>query len=238
MDVLILAAALASTPLSERHKAWLEEEAAYIITSREKDLFLKLPGEDDRERFIAAFWEARDPTPGTRRNEFKEEHGWRRREANRLFRGYGREGWKTERGRIFILLGAPRERKSLDRAGNRVWPIELWFYQLNEPPLPGAFYLLFYRRGGVGDYRLWDPFVDGPGELLVSETMNPVTYDPVRAGEIFLGIDSDLYQAVTAPTRSWWRCSRTSPTRRSARPTATSRAGGWRKSITRFAGST
>jgi len=78
----------ASKPrLPAAHRAWLEEEAVYIITATERSVFLKLQSDRERDIFIEAFWRQRDPTPGTPENEFKTEHfrssdtgptGWRR----------------------------------------------------------------------------------------------------------------------------------------------------------------
>jgi GWxTD domain-containing protein len=184
--------------LSEKHKTWLEEEAVYLITSREREVFLKLPNDEDRDRFIGAFWQARDPTPGTTRNEFREEFERRRQKANELFRGYGRPGWKGDRGRIYIMLGPPRERKSFDST-RELWPVELWFYQVDEPRLPAFFYIVFYQRGGAGDFRLWDPIGEGPPALLATSVGNPAFYDRARVLAALESVDSDLYQAVLSP---------------------------------------
>jgi len=73
------------TRLSEAHKKWLEEEVVYIITPAEKDVFLKLETDRERDNFIQEFWRQRDPTPGTPRNEFREEHYLRIDFANRTF---------------------------------------------------------------------------------------------------------------------------------------------------------
>jgi len=184
--------------LSEKHKRWLEEEAVYLITSREREVFLKLPTDEDRDRFIGAFWQARDPTPGTTRNEFREEFEQRRQKANDLFRGYGRPGWKGNRGRIYVMLGPPQERKAFDST-RELWPVELWFYQVNDPRLPPFFYVLFYQRGGAGDFRLWDPIGEGPPALLATYVGNPVVYDRTRVLAALQSVDADLYQAVLSP---------------------------------------
>jgi len=191
--VPVLAAAL-----SEKHKRWLDEEAVYLITSREREVFLKLPTDEVRDRFIGAFWQARDPTPGTTRNEFREESELRRRKVNELFRGYGRPGWKGDRGRIFIMLGPPQERRTFDST-RELWPIELWFYQVDDPRLPPFFYVLFYQRGGAGDFRLWEPIGEGPPALLATSVGNPVVYDRARVLAALQSVDSDLYQAVLSP---------------------------------------
>src|SRR5262245_57685767 len=60
-------------PLTEDHKKWLDL-VHWIISDYEKSAFLSLKSNEDRDKFVAAFWENRDPTPGTEKNEFKEEH--------------------------------------------------------------------------------------------------------------------------------------------------------------------
>ncbi len=60
--------------LSDEHLKWLKEEVVYIITDKERDVFLSLEVEEQRDLFIDAFWEKRDPFPATLENEFKTEH--------------------------------------------------------------------------------------------------------------------------------------------------------------------
>jgi GWxTD domain-containing protein len=95
--------------LPPRFKNWLEQEVNYIITPLEKEVFLQLQADRERDFFIQAFWKHRDPTPGTPENEFKEEHYRRINYANHQFgRAVPWPGWKTDRGRIYIILGEPR----------------------------------------------------------------------------------------------------------------------------------
>ncbi len=97
-----------SLELSERHKKWLEEEVIYIITPKEREVFLQLATEKERELFSEAFWRQRDPTPGTPANERKDEHYRRLNHANQVFgRNTPRPGWRTDQGKIYILLGEP-----------------------------------------------------------------------------------------------------------------------------------
>ncbi len=133
-----------ATPLSGQYKRFLEQDAIYLITDQEEEVYKMLQTDEERDRFIASFWQVRDPTPGTTRNEFRDQFVERTKEANKLFRGYGREGWRTDRGRTYVLLGRPQERRSYDQARD-LYPIEVWFYQTSDPALPNFFYLLFYR---------------------------------------------------------------------------------------------
>ena len=59
--------------LDTPYKKWLQEEVPYIITDEERSAFLQLQTNEEREQFIEAFWQRRDPTPDTVENEYKEE---------------------------------------------------------------------------------------------------------------------------------------------------------------------
>ena len=156
-----------SPRLPEKYKKWLEEEVVYIITSKEEKVFRQLETNRQRDLFIEEFWRQRDPIPGTPRNEFKEEHYRRIGYANKWFgKGTSKPGWKTERGRIYIILGEPIYR---DQFHNNyyIYPTELWFYQGNATQgLPPFFYIVFFKRWGSGDFELYSPLRDGPHKLL------------------------------------------------------------------------
>jgi len=94
--------------LDTPYKKWLQEEVPYIISDEERSAFLQLQTNEEREQFIEAFWQRRDPTPDTVENEFKEEHYRRIAYANERFAS-GVPGWRTDRGRIYIIWGAPDE---------------------------------------------------------------------------------------------------------------------------------
>ena len=94
------------------YKKWLDEDVAWIITDEERAAFKQLSNDEERDNFIEAFWQRRDPTPDTEENEFKEEHYRRIAYANEHFAA-GIPGWKTDRGRIYIMYGpAGRDRIS------------------------------------------------------------------------------------------------------------------------------
>jgi len=94
--------------LSDADKKWLDEDVRWIITDEEKAAFLQLSNEEEREQFIEQFWLRRDPTPDTEENEYKEEHYRRIAYANEHFAA-GIPGWKTDRGRVYIMYGPPDE---------------------------------------------------------------------------------------------------------------------------------
>jgi GWxTD domain-containing protein len=83
----------------------------YIITRKERKIFLELP-DSEKEKFKEEFWERRDPDPETEENEFKMEYFTRLERADELFKGEGRPGWLTDRGRIYILFGPPEYRET------------------------------------------------------------------------------------------------------------------------------
>lgn len=159
----------AKVALPERYRRWLEEEVVYIITKRERDVFLQLRTDRERDIFIEAFWKHRDPTPGTPRNEAEEEHRRRLDYANKVYgRSVPQPGWKTDRGRIYILLGPPKNIEQYTNV-NGVYPTEIWFY-LGDPDLglPTAFNVIFFRKDGVGDFVLYSPTEHGPRSLIAS----------------------------------------------------------------------
>ncbi len=109
--------------LSDHDKKWLEQDVRWIITDEEAKAFKLLSNEEERENFIESFWQRRDPTPDTAENEFKEEHYRRIAYANEHFPA-GIPGWKTDRGRIYIVFGPPDEIESHPSGGSYERPME------------------------------------------------------------------------------------------------------------------
>ncbi len=109
--------------LSRTYKKWLNEDVAYIITDEERAAFKQLSNDEERDQFIEAFWQRRDPTPDTEENEYKEEHYRRIEYANEHYAA-GIPGWKTDRGRIYIVFGPPDEIDSHPSGGTYDRPIE------------------------------------------------------------------------------------------------------------------
>jgi len=129
--------------LSRPYKKWLDEDVVYIITDEERAAFKQLSNDEERDNFIEAFWQRRDPTPDTEENEYKEEHYQRIAYANEHFAA-GVPGWKTDRGRIYIVFGKPDEIEShpsggtyerpMDEGGGETstFPFEDWRYRYIE----------------------------------------------------------------------------------------------------------
>ncbi len=153
--------------LPPQHRKWLSEEVVYIITETERHVFLQLASDIERDQFIKAFWRQRDPNPNTPENEFQVEHYRRIQYANNWF---GKEspgaGWRSDMGRIYILLGEP---KSIERIENNteLRPVVTWYYQgMMEYGLPNAFSVLFFKRDMTGEYELYSPVRFGPQYLM------------------------------------------------------------------------
>jgi GWxTD domain-containing protein len=150
--------------LKKAYKDWLDKDVTYIITDEERKAFKKLATDDERERFIEEFWRRRDPDPDTDENEFKEEYYERIAYANEHFAS-GIPGWKSDRGRIWIMYGKPDEREthpmggSYDRpsyegGGNTTtYPFEIWFYRYLAGVGSGV-EIEFVDPTGSGEYRI------------------------------------------------------------------------------------
>jgi GWxTD domain-containing protein len=109
--------------LESPYRKWLDEDVVWIITDEERAAFKQLSNDEERDNFIEAFWQRRDPTPDTEENEFKEEHYRRIAYANEHFAA-GVPGWKTDRGRIYIVYGKPDEIDSHPSGGTYERPME------------------------------------------------------------------------------------------------------------------
>jgi len=126
--------------LASPYKKWLDEDVVYIITPEERSAFLHLSTNEEREQFIEQFWQRRNPDPDSPENTYKEEHYRRIAYANEHFAS-GIPGWKTDRGRIYIMWGPPDEIDShpsggtydrpADQGGGETstYPFEDWRYR-------------------------------------------------------------------------------------------------------------
>jgi GWxTD domain-containing protein len=109
--------------LGRSYKKWLDEDVRWIITDQERQAFKQLSNDEERDQFIESFWQRRDPTPDTEENEFKEEHYRRMAYANEHFAA-GIPGWKTDRGRIYIMYGPADEIDAHPSGGSYERPME------------------------------------------------------------------------------------------------------------------
>jgi len=170
--------AVKPSTLAPQYQEWLRL-TTYIIKDKERDVFLQLTNDRDRDIFIQMFWKMRDPTPATPENEFRDEILKRFQEANKKFRYGGQEGWRTDRGRFYIILGPPLSVVQI-AGSNDLWPVEIWSWN-GDPAkgMPSHFSFVFYQRGSVGEFKLYDPVADGPAKLLIkgSSEFSPSDYE-------------------------------------------------------------
>ncbi len=129
--------------VGETYKKWLDNDVRWIITPEEMTAFKALSNDEERDNFIEQFWLRRDPTPDTVENEFKEEHYRRIEYANEHFAS-GIPGWRTDRGRVYIVFGPPDsidshpsggtyERPQEEGGGETsTYPFETWRYRYIE----------------------------------------------------------------------------------------------------------
>jgi GWxTD domain-containing protein len=129
--------------LSKTYKKWLDEDVRWIITDQEREAFLKLSNDEERDQFIEQFWQRRNPTPDSVDNSYKDEIYRRIAYANEHFAA-GIPGWKTDRGRIYIMYGAADEVESHPSGGTydrpmsegggttSTYPFEDWRYRYLE----------------------------------------------------------------------------------------------------------
>jgi GWxTD domain-containing protein len=151
--------------LETPYTKWLEEDVAWIITNEERKAFQQLQTDDERQRFIEQFWLRRDPTPGTPQNEYKEEHYRRMAYADQRFPEKAIPGWKSDRGRIYIMFGPPDEIDSHSTGGTyqrppeqgggtiSTFPFEKWTYRFIEG-IGNNISLEFVDTAGTGEYHM------------------------------------------------------------------------------------
>ena len=129
--------------LKGTYKTWLNQEVSYIISDDERKAFMTLSNDEERDAFIEAFWQRRNPNPDSPENEFREEHYRRIQYANDHFAA-GKPGWKTDRGHIWISFGKPDDVESHPSGGTyqrpqdegggttSTFPFEIWHYRYIE----------------------------------------------------------------------------------------------------------
>ena len=163
-----MAAKNSAKNLAPSYRHWLEAEVPYIISSEERRQFLTLTTDSERESFIEIFWKTRNPDPNSDSNAYKDEHYRRLAYANEHF-GTAKyeDGWQSDMGRMYIILGAPKQRAPYHALAN-IREMEIWFYQSDSPALPPFFYLLFYKRSTIDPYTLYSPVHDGPVRLVAT----------------------------------------------------------------------
>jgi GWxTD domain-containing protein len=150
--------------LKSVYKRWIDEDVRWIITDEENKTFKALKTDDEREQFIEQFWLRRDPDPDTDSNEYREEYYQRIAYANEKFTS-GIPGWKTDRGRIYVMFGKPDQIESHPSGGSydrptwegggttSTYPFEIWWYRYIEG-VGSDVEIEFVDPTGSGEYRI------------------------------------------------------------------------------------
>jgi GWxTD domain-containing protein len=165
--------------LGPAYGSWLRDEVPDIITEEERQAFLSLSTNEEREQFIEIFWDRRNPEPESPTNAFKEEHYRRLAYADEHYAS-GVPGRKTDRGRIYIIWGPPDEIEAHPTGGNYDRPMEqgggstttyaweLWRYRYLEG-IGENIEIEFVDPSGSGEYHITadpcekDAFTHVPG---------------------------------------------------------------------------
>ncbi|OGU81336.1 MAG: hypothetical protein A2W11_10065 [Ignavibacteria bacterium RBG_16_35_7] len=135
--------------MSEEEIDDLFDKSKYVATVPEMDKYKALSTEDAKREFIYNFWKARDENPSDERNENYLNYVKRVNESNAKFSALGQQGWKTDRGRVFIVYGEPTE---IQRYPNQTdsKPYEIWRYESIE----GGVEFIFGDITGFNNYQL------------------------------------------------------------------------------------
>src|SRR5580704_15152909 len=160
--------------LDSQYKQWLNEDVIYIISPEERNAFLQLDTNEEREQFIEQFWLRRSSNPDLPDNDFKEEHYRRIAYANEHYAS-GIPGWKTDRGRMYIMWGPADEVDSHPSGGTYDRPME--------------------EGGGSTTTYPWETwrwrYLEGIGENIILEFV-----DPSGSGEYHLTMDPSAKDAL------------------------------------------
>ncbi|OGU29685.1 MAG: hypothetical protein A2057_17500 [Ignavibacteria bacterium GWA2_35_9] len=135
--------------MSEEELDDLFEKSKYIATSSEIDQYDNLTGAEGKRSFSNQFWIARDSDPSTPRNEFYLDYLDRIQRCNQVYSTLGKQGWKTDRGRVYLKYGEPSE---IERFPNQLdtKPYEIWYY--NE--IQGGVIFIFADLTNFSDYQV------------------------------------------------------------------------------------
>ncbi|MGC1616884.1 MAG: GWxTD domain-containing protein [Candidatus Acidiferrum sp.] len=160
---------------------WLNEDAFYIISPQERCAFLRLSTDQERTQFIEQFWARRAPDPTSLDNSFEIKHYERIAFADEKYGGRF-SGWKTDRGRIYILFGPPDSIESRRAGEKNDWPVEVGPQTFPYPAEAWHYHhlrgveedveLTFLDPDGSGNYRL-SLSPEGKGEPIFFPSENP-----------------------------------------------------------------
>jgi GWxTD domain-containing protein len=174
----VLAMATIAVPASQTAKArkdslrqWLDGPVHYLADGEEIKEFKAQKTDADRAAFIERFWRRRDPSPATLVNEYRQLFWNRVKEADEKFLDTAGPGWRTDRGKIYILYGPPDEVKEDPNAAAGS----------DETDGKGLIRWVYLKPGGRRDI---DPVVFVPFVRNVSGEYK-ISYDPKLASPFF-----------------------------------------------------
>jgi GWxTD domain-containing protein len=129
---ILAPAAAAAKKEPDKYEKWLKEEVALLVLPEEKAEFEGLKTEADKDRFIELFWAKRDPSPGTKVNEFRDEWTTRLEYVNKTYAaGVGPKGWRSDMGKVYLIFGPPAQ---VQGAGGGARPAASGGTQMEAPP--------------------------------------------------------------------------------------------------------
>ena len=186
---LLLVLAVSGTPPEGKPDAdWSEGPVRYLLTSEEERAFRQLTSEDEIRSFVERFWERRDSDPLTPQNEFREEFVRRVASANQLFTESTKPGWKTDRGKIYVLLGPPDEIAASPVQASRRGQTS-WAYRHPPQPELRPFVVVRFDQEPDGEYRLAP---DAFSESQLVRLTNPALFAPTATDFAVPGPSSGL----------------------------------------------
>jgi len=136
---------------TDPYKKWVNEDVVHIIEAREREAFLRLGSDEERQHFIGQFWQRR-ATPARPAEDVKKEHYRRIAYANERFRSAAKPGWNTDRGRIYIVYGPPDEIEAHPSGRNGGPPSQQWLYR-EIPGIGQRVIVEFLDAQRDGEYR-------------------------------------------------------------------------------------
>ncbi|HEY3170120.1 MAG TPA: GWxTD domain-containing protein [Thermoanaerobaculia bacterium] len=138
--------------LAQKYRDFLEL-VDLIVTDEEREVFLQITDNYQKDRFIESFWRRRSTDSQGIRTDYQAVHTHRVEMAKEQFKNLN-----TDRAKVLIINGPPDAVVPIDCPEVFV-PIQIWYYDRLES-LRSKVYLIFYAPYGVGDYKLWLP-IDG-----------------------------------------------------------------------------
>lgn len=182
---------------------WLNQEVNYLITNQERESFLALTTNQDRDAFIDTFWAIRNPDPNSPGNTYKDEHYRRLEYVNNHYGSPSAgNGWHTDRGMVYITLGPPQQKRSYLNT-KYLEPLETWFYQDPASALAPYFSVLFFKPSPAEDFRIYSPYQDRPDKLIAST--NGANDVPTALRIIKADLETRLPTSpfLSSPTNQW-----------------------------------